>query len=361
MSFAYATLLIGESYLPGVLTLGNRLKQLGTKHKLLILLVVSSISLQSKQLIESIYDELIPIDNQLILSPLQKLSEQLQRQELSISYSKILLWNQLDYDSIVYLDADVLPLQNLDRLFIDYDVDDNQIGAASDSGWPDIFNSGVFKLKPNKQTFEQLLEFSVDPNNTFDGGDQGLFNEYFKLENWIRLPYLYNVTPNYRQDYQYLPAFNRFFKDIKVLHFIGQVKPWHYENVLASDLANFHQYWWDEFNKLIGDDVALKYTLLNLPRGEATKLKFGKTVNAWDKKDIEQDTELVEEEEEEEEVVSHSPIFPWEHRQEKRQPTRVFQNIPTTSTVGNVSGKSGTKEEQELDRSTETLKRTHIS
>ena len=50
------------------------------------------------------------------------------------------------------------------------------------------------------------------------------------------------MTPNYRQDYQYLPAFNRFFKDIKVLHFIGQVKPWHYENVLASDLANFHQY-----------------------------------------------------------------------------------------------------------------------
>lgn len=61
MSFAYATLLIGESYLPGVLTLGQKLKQLETNHKLLILLDTSSISSDNIALIESIYDEIIQL------------------------------------------------------------------------------------------------------------------------------------------------------------------------------------------------------------------------------------------------------------------------------------------------------------
>lgn len=77
MSFAYATLLIGESYLPGVLTLGQKLKQLETNHKLLILLDTSSISSDNIALIESIYDEIIPIDNEIIKSPLEKLVDQL--------------------------------------------------------------------------------------------------------------------------------------------------------------------------------------------------------------------------------------------------------------------------------------------
>ncbi|EMG46009.1 hypothetical protein G210_3764 [Candida maltosa Xu316] len=307
-SFAYATLLIGESYLPGVLTL------------------TSSISQESKQLIDEIYDEIIPINDKLITSPLEKLSEQLNRSELSITYSKILLWNQINYDSIVYLDADVLPLSNLDDIFTQFDINHDEIAASPDSGWPDIFNSGVLKIKPSEETFKKLLEYSSNPENSFDGADQGLLNEYFP--NWVRLPYLYNVTPNYRHDYQYLPAFNRFFNDIKVLHYIGQVKPWHYENILASDLANFHQFWWDDFNKFFGNDAKLKYRLLNLPRGEANTLKFSKTENVWD------DPSTVGGGSDagfESEEKDHPPLFPWEHREDKRQPLRVFRDISTSS------------------------------
>ncbi|RCK57932.1 Glycogenin-1 [Candida viswanathii] len=350
MSFAYATLLIGESYLPGVLTLGQKLKQLGTTHKLLVLLDTSSISPDNKELVESIYDEIIPIDDATITAPLEKLTQQLNRQELSITYSKILLWNQTDYDSIVYLDADVLPLANFDDVFEKYPVEDDQIAASPDSGWPDIFNSGVFKIRPSKETFDKLVSFTSDPKNTFDGADQGLLNEYFP--NWIRLPYLYNVTPNYRHDYQYLPAFNRFFNDIKVLHYIGEVKPWHYDNILASDLANFHQYWWDDFNKFFGGDAHLKYKLLNLPKGEAVNLKFNKTTNAWeDATDVAGGAAG----DFEEEAANHPPLFPWEHREEKREPKRIFKNIATTESI-----ESGVIDE-ELAKNIETLKDTQIA
>lgn len=62
------------------------------------------------------------------------------------------------------------------------------------------------------------------------GGDQGLLNSYFC--NWstgsdgktARLPFGYNVTPSTL--YSYLPAFNHFKDQIRVVHFIGLNKPW---------------------------------------------------------------------------------------------------------------------------------------
>jgi len=58
---------------------------------------------------------------------------------------------------------------------------------------------------------------------SWDGGDQGLLNDYFP--NWNRLSFTYNVTPS--AYYTYAPAYRRHGDDIKVVHFIGQEKPWH--------------------------------------------------------------------------------------------------------------------------------------
>ncbi|RLV94978.1 Glycogenin-1 [Spathaspora sp. JA1] len=352
-NFAYVTLLTGESYLPGVLTLGQKLKELGTKHKLIILLDSSSISEENKEVIQAIYDEIISIDDEVISAPLEKVQEKLDRSELSITFSKILLWNLTQYDELVYLDADVLPLQNLDELFESFELKDGEIAASPDSGWPDIFNSGVLKIKPSSETFEKLIEFSSQPENTFDGADQGLLNEYFGFKNWVRLPYLFNVTPNYRQDYQYLPAFHRFFNQIRILHYIGAVKPWHYGDILSSDLANFHQYWWDDFNRFFGEDVHLKYKLLNLPRGEASNLKFGKQKNAWDADFVggSGSTEAGE---------SHAAVFPWEHREEKREATRVFH--PTTASSGEAVEEGASEEiHEDLKKNIEALSNVKVS
>jgi glycogenin len=61
------------------------------------------------------------------------------------------------------------------------------------------------------------------------GGDQGLLNSFFSM--WStgsnktrRLPFTFNVTPS--SLYSYLPAFKKYAKDIRVVHFIGQAKPW---------------------------------------------------------------------------------------------------------------------------------------
>lgn len=138
-------------------------------------------------------------------------------------------------------------LRNCDDLF-----EHDELSAAPDVSWPDCFNSGVFVFRPSEKTFNGLISFAME-HGSFDGGDQGLLNQYFS--NWFRLPFAYNVTAN--AAYCYLPAFNRYRQEIKILHFAGRVKPWllpcNARNRLPSIPAEYvHateyiQFWWKIF------------------------------------------------------------------------------------------------------------------
>ena len=65
---------------------------------------------------------------------------------------------------------------------------------------------------------------------SFDGGDQGLLNAHFS--DWSHgdikkhIPFTFNVNPN--ASYTYLPAYTHFAKSVRMVHFLGAVKPWHY-------------------------------------------------------------------------------------------------------------------------------------
>lgn len=331
MSTAYITLLVNESYLPGALTVAQVLKKdFNTNHTLVILLDTSQISEKLISLIKDIYDEVIPIDGELVLSPVDKLVTQLNRIELSVTFTKILLWKQIKYTKLVYLDCDTLPVQSLDSLF-DVELKPDQIAASPDSGWPDIFNSGVMVLSPSIILYNKLSEFTKADDNTFDGADQGLLNEFFNLasngSNWVRLPFLFNVT--FSQSYQYIPAFERFSKDIKVLHFIGLTKPWHF-----GDYDRFKNYWWDAFNKHYSQDVK-QYILQNTrsQKGEASSLVIEPIRNAWD----------IESADIHDQDLNAAPraIFPWEERQSKVAPSRVFTSFTShQSPLSSTSKKS---------------------
>lgn len=77
------------------------------------------------------------------------------------------------------------------------------ISAAPDSGWPDIFNSGVIVLAPpGERGFKEAMSM-----RSWDGGDQGTLNEWAGRQaglasgqgtggsGWNRLSFKYNVTP----------------------------------------------------------------------------------------------------------------------------------------------------------------------
>uniref|UniRef100_A0A8C8EC92 glycogenin glucosyltransferase n=1 Tax=Otus sunia TaxID=257818 RepID=A0A8C8EC92_9STRI len=151
----------------------------------------------------------------------------------------------------------VTVLCNVDELF-----DREEFSAAPDSGWPDCFNSGVFVFRPSLKTYNLLLRFAAE-HGSFDGGDQGLLNSFFS--NWAtadigkHLPFLYNLSSS--AVYTYVPAFNHFGRDAKVVHFLGATKPWNYKynpqtkRVIQDGTASgsFHQLsflalWWNIYS-----------------------------------------------------------------------------------------------------------------
>lgn len=338
---SYITLLTNESYLPGTLTLGMKLKRdHKTKHGLAILLNTAAFSPKSIELIEEVYDDIIPIDDIEVFGPGNGLVHKLGREELSVTFNKLLLWNQTNYDSLLYIDSDALPLKNLDHLFEKHkSMKSHQVAASPDSGWPDIFNSGVLLLKPDAKTFAKLLDFSKSENSTFDGADQGLLNEFFNVSsgssNWIRLPFLYNVTPT--PSYQYVPAFMRFFGDVYILHYIGSLKPWKLSSYITNDYSNL---WWENFNKFY-PDPAVRAKILSHERGEAFRLSFEKTQSVWDDPGVSEIKPATPE-------VRATSIFPWEDREE-RLPTRVFEPIITVAHTGPKKNKLIKRNEKNIE------------
>jgi len=330
---AYVTLLTSESYVPGALTLAKTLKQLKTENKLAVLLDLSLISGHSMALINKAFDDVIQINDQKLTAPLEKVAAKLGREELAVTYSKILLWNLDKYDQIIYLDADTLPLNNLDHLFDKYEsLPATEIVASPDIGWPDIFNSGVLILKPSKPVFDKLIEHSETQDASFDGADQGLLNEFFHLQDkghsWKRLPFVYNVTPS--AHYQYRPALTRFFSEINLVHFIGGQKPWQDK---SAEKDPFQQLWWEKFNSFFTKEHDRIKLLSTLPT-EGYNLKFTKLVNEWDK--VKEETHLPHLDELS--LGDATKLFPWEHR-EQFAPTRVFNKVDVASETGSVKSK----------------------
>ncbi|ODQ67341.1 nucleotide-diphospho-sugar transferase [Nadsonia fulvescens var. elongata DSM 6958] len=342
---AYCTLIYSDDYLPGALVLAHALKDLGCTHPLVIL-VTGKVSASAIEFLEKVYDDVV------VISPLTleahgydlasqsattSTSQILGRSELGGSIGKLFIWTLADNGycgKIIYLDADVLPLKNLDFLFsVEFNqqnpADDfNWIAASPDVGWPDVFNSGFFVTRPSKPVFEKLWKLVIE-NNSFDGGDQGILNEYFTersildsttktdLPSWIRMPFTYNFPASSNgisqgtATYGFNPAFRRFKSEVNVVHFIGYGnKPWTREDALSTDqtYAKYFQQWKEIYDKNYKANIGLDSNRLvayvrNLDtvqvdpeqwdatktkppigqHGEAYALKESTFVNVWDK------------------------------------------------------------------------------
>ncbi|KAH3667318.1 hypothetical protein OGAPHI_002967 [Ogataea philodendri] len=384
---AYALLLLEDSYLPGILAVSSALTATSTKFPLVLLYSDKNIDQNIVKLLiaSGLFAQLINIDNGLLPSNSpHTLDNVLKRPELSLTISKINLWKLTQFSKLVYLDADTLPLQNLDHLF-DLEFSSNQIVAASDIGWPDLFNTGVFVLQPNLAVYKDLLQL-YESTESFDGADQGLLNEHFNpdlyhggVSNWIRLPFIYNCTLN--SHYEYFPALQRYSHDVKLFHFIGSKKPWHpHAKGLKDDPTlfkvsgnqNVYQLWSQAYEKVTIDGKS-HIDILRLSRnlqpepnwesvaavqtpvhpqfyykkpesvpdsyspshGEAWKLKDSKISNKWDKtggSDDDLDAEKLVKSLSQLDVASPEdtyatshPVFPWEKSSHKVQTTRSFQ------------------------------------
>ncbi|XP_053716918.1 glycogenin-1b isoform X1 [Synchiropus splendidus] len=218
---AFVTLATNDSYAKGAMVLGESLRGHHTTRKLAVL-IGPHVSEQFQSVLKQIYDE-VKLVNVLDSGDTAHLA-MMKRPELGVTFTKLHCWTLTHYSKCVFLDADTLALSNVDELF-----DREELSAAPDPGWPDCFNSGVFVFHPSEETYNKLLQYSTE-QGSFDGGDQGVLNGYFS--NWAtsdisrRLPFIYNLSSV--AIYTYMPAFLKYGRDAKIVHFLGQTKPWNY-------------------------------------------------------------------------------------------------------------------------------------
>lgn len=123
------------------------------------------------------------------------------RPDLTTVLTKLHVFRLTQFSKIVFLDADVLPIRPISHLFsLPF-----EFSAAPDVGWPDIFNSGVLVLTPGQEKFDQLNHLLAS-KPSWDGGDQGLLNEW-RNGDWNRLSFTYNTTPTATYTYVSLPLY----------------------------------------------------------------------------------------------------------------------------------------------------------
>jgi len=247
---AWVTLATNDDYAVGALTLAASLKRVQTSKKMVIM-ITKMISESVKKTLNEVFDDVVSVE-EMDSGDIANLTL-LDRTELGITFTKVRCWALTQYIKCVFLDADTLVLSNSDELF-----DREELSAAPDAGWPDCFNSGVFVFRPNLNTYKDLVNHAVS-SGSFDGGDQGLLNTFFS--DWAtkdisrHLPFTYNMVAS--ATYSYLPAFKKFGKDVKIIHFIGAAKPWKTcfdgsgEAILSSTAkhtSSHLQLWWQIFS-----------------------------------------------------------------------------------------------------------------
>lgn len=276
---AFVTCATNDTYALGALVLANSLRGVKTSRKLAII-ITPQVSEKIKTLLGNIFDVVKCVD--VLDSKDEANLAILTRPDLGVTFTKFHCWRLTEFQKCVFLDADTLVLKNCDELF-----EKEELSAVPDVGWPDCFNSGVFVYRPNEDTYKAILNFAVE-YGSFDGGDQGVLNMFFK--DWRtadiskHLSFIYNMNAN--AAYSYLPAYKQFGKDVKIVHFLGAVKPWmQFFNAETGKVQpdsphcyDHLQIWWDTFMKYVQPHLTDECKGL---AGELAKLTLGKAGAAF--------------------------------------------------------------------------------
>ncbi|MCB1453983.1 MAG: glycosyl transferase [Rhizobiaceae bacterium] len=150
------------------------------------------------------------------------------------NFAKLRLW-QLDYDKVVFIDADAVVLRNIDKLFAypEFSAAPNVYESLADFR---RLNSGVFVAAPSQATFDGMLKRLDAPEALWPRTDQTFLQSYFP--DWHGLPVFMNML-------QYvwfnLPELWD-WRSISVVHYQYE-KPWQADNPRAGRLQPLIDLW----------------------------------------------------------------------------------------------------------------------
>jgi glycogenin glucosyltransferase len=244
--FCYATLITSNDFLPGLQVMLHSLIKTKTELRIIVLLTpevtessrdkLSSMKAMgsSGKLVEIIEVPAIP-------NPNAKVHVE---GWINAGYTKLHIFNLTQFSKIVYIDADVLVLKNVDELF-----DRPGLSAAPDVFPPDKLNAGVMVVEPSASIFEEMMA-QIETLTSHDGGDTGFLNSFFP--DWFtwdsshRLPFKYNAQRTMHWlTYKGNPGYWNIVRPISILHFSSNPKPWSPDG--QKKKGDLEMIWWHYF------------------------------------------------------------------------------------------------------------------
>lgn len=227
MNYAYVTLLCDNKYINGVLMLNQSLKECESKYPLYCIVSKQMVNWETKIVLKYAGIPIIEVENIEFKEFTKSLFNWTPRfaNMWKNTCTKFQIWSLIQFDKVVYLDADMIVLQNIDELF-----EKPHMSACIDAEGLDFFddnhfNSGLFVCEPNLDQYYQILDFCKQIlNSSFEEGytDQVILNKFFKhwpKQSNLHLQYYYNYLAPHIIDKE------DFLAKAKVVHFVGQ-KPW---------------------------------------------------------------------------------------------------------------------------------------
>ncbi|GLT40988.1 hypothetical protein SLA2020_150800 [Shorea laevis] len=269
---AYVTFLAGNGdYVKGVVGLAKGLRKVKSKYPLVVAILPDVPGDHRKILVEQgcIVKEIEPVyppENQ----------TQFAMAYYVINYSKLRIWNFVEYSKMVYLDGDIEVFENIDHLF---DMPNGKFYAVMDCfcektwshtpqykigycqqcpdkvQWPAelgpkpplYFNAGMFVFEPSLAVYDELLrKLKITPPTAF--AEQDFLNMFFR-EIYKPIPPIYNLV----LAMLWRHPENIELEKVKVVHYCAAgSKPWRFtgieQNMDREDIKTLVNKWWDIYN-----------------------------------------------------------------------------------------------------------------
>lgn len=230
MKYTYVAVMTNLKYYPGLCALAYSLQKVNSKYPLTVLLP-DDIDSYTEEKVNQVPGVNVHKAARVDISHYINSDNSYSR--WNDSFFKLQIFNLFGYDKLVFLDLDMIVLQNIDHLFTKNHMSSVAAGICVFPEWKGL-NSGLMVVEPQKGLFEELItlipsvcEYRISKNLSF--GDQNVINTYYR--DWyshkeLVLDETYNALSSYIEEV----AKHYDYKDIKVFHFAEGVKPWQFSN-----------------------------------------------------------------------------------------------------------------------------------
>ncbi|XP_011019276.1 PREDICTED: galactinol synthase 2-like [Populus euphratica] len=281
---AYVTFLAGNGdYVKGVVGLAKGLRKVKSVYPLVVA-TLPDVPEEHREILESqgcIVREIEPVyppENQ----------TQFSMAYYVINYSKLRIWEFVDYGKMIYLDGDIQVFDNIDHLFEKppgyfYAVMDcfcektwsstpqyqikycqqcpEKVQWPLEMGSPPplYFNAGMFLYEPKLETYFDLLE-TLKATTPTSFAEQDFLNMFFR-DVYQPIPPVYNLVS--AMLWRHPDKFD--LDKVKVVHYCAAgAKPWRYtgkeENMDREDIKVLVKKWWE-----IYEDESLDFKNATVP------------------------------------------------------------------------------------------------